>query len=197
MNDNFKKNYDKHMKELRKKHPDLTYIGADGSPRGNRDRKANISIPEALKKLQTVVTSLQQSYPKKKFTLDGRLVGDLGEVLAESIYDIELFSGLEKHYDAVSSDGRHVQIKTTLKESLTFPCDHIPDYYLGIKILSDGSCQEIFNGPGKLVYEFVKNRKNTKTNLHSISIKSLGKRNEGVRSEDRIPKRQFNTSQSE
>ena len=197
MSDDFKTRYDKHINELRKKHPNLTLIGADGSPRGERDKRSEISIPEALKELQAIVTRLQQRYQKKKFTLDGRLVGDLGEVLAESIYEIQLFSGLEKHYDAVASNGRMVQIKTTLKESLTFPCDHIPDYYLGIKILPDGSCQEIFNGPGKSVYGLVKNRKSTKTNLHSIGIKSLLKQNEYVSTKDRIPRRQLNTPQSE
>jgi len=139
--------------------------------------------------LQAIVVDLQQAYPKKRFTLDGRLVGDLGEVLAESVYDINLFTGLEKHYDAICSDGRLVQIKTTLKDSLTFPCDHIPDFYLGIKILPDGICQEVFNGPGIVAHELVKNRKLTKTNLHSISISSLMKQNETVHDVDRIPKR--------
>lgn len=190
-----KKRYDAHMKELRKKYPNLTLIGADGAPRGERDRPPRISIPEALAQLQAIVVALQQSYPQKRFTLDGRLVGDLGEVLAESVYDIKLFTGLEKHYDAICSDGRLVQIKTTLKDSLTFPYDHIPDYYLGIKILPDGSCLEIFNGPGTAAHELVKNRKSTKTNLHSISIRSLSKQNETVQDVDRIPKRLIRKSQ--
>jgi hypothetical protein len=192
MKKDFKKQYDAHMKQLRKKYPNLTFIGADGAPRGERDRTSKISIPEALGELQAIVTALQRSYPKKRFTLDGRLVGDLGEVLAESEYDINLFTGLEKHYDAICSDGRLIQIKTTLKDSLTFPCDHVPDYYLGIKILPDGNCQEIFNGPGKVVHELVKNRKLTKTNLHSISIKSLRRQNETVEDEKRIPERKSN-----
>ena len=191
MKKDFKKNFDAHMKELRKKYPNLTLIGADGSPRGERDKSSRISIPKALKQLQAIVTDLQHGYPKKRFTLDGRLVGDLGEVLAESVYDINLFTGLEKHYDAISSDGRLVQIKTTLKDSLTFPCDHIPDYYLGIKIHTDGSCQEIFNGPGKVAHELVKNRKQTKTNLHSIAIRSLLRQNETVREVDRVPERKY------
>ena len=191
MKPDFKKQYDAHMKELRKKYPNLTLIGADGSPRGERDKSSRVSIPGALKQLQAIVTDLQHSYPKKRFTLDGRLVGDLGEVLAESVYDIKLFTGLEKHYDAISSDGRLVQIKTTLKDSLTFPCDHIPDYYLGIKIHPDGSCQEIFNGPGEIAHELVKNRKQTKTNLHSITIESLLRQNETVREVDRVPERKY------
>jgi hypothetical protein len=189
MKKDFKKQYDAHMSELRKKYPNLTLAGADGSPRGKRDRPTKISIPEALKQLQSIVAALQQTYPIKKFTLDGRLVGDLGEVLAESVYDIKLFSGLEKHYDAISSDGRLIQIKTTLKDSITFPCDHVPQFYLGIKLLPDGSCQEVFNGPGELVYDLVKNRKPTKTNQFSIKTSTLVRQNGKVQDKDRVLRR--------
>ena len=189
VDEELKNRYNSHLRELKKKHPQLTFVGGDGSPRGIRDRPTKISIPEALKQLQTIVTALQQSYPIKKFTLDGRLVGDLGEVLAESVYDIKLFTGLEKHYDAISSDGRLIQIKTTLKDSLTFPCDHIPQFYLGIKLLPDGSCQEVFNGPGELVHDLVKNRKPTKTNQFSIKTSTLARQNEKVQDKDRILKR--------
>ncbi len=185
----FKENYNSHLNELKKRYPELTMIGADGSPRGARDLSPKITIPQALKQLQSIVASLQKSFPNKKFTLDGRLVGDLGEILVESAYDIKLFSGLEKHHDAKCSDGRLVQIKTTMKESLTFPCDHIPDYYLGIKILPDGSFMEVFNGPGKLVFELKKNSKQTKNNLWSVSVGRLINENEKVKLSDRIPTR--------
>ena len=59
-----------------------------------------ITIPEAIKQLRQVVKQLQDAYPKKKFTLDGRLVGDLGEILAQFEYDIELNDALQKHHDA-------------------------------------------------------------------------------------------------
>ena len=45
-----------------------------------------ITIPEAIKQLCQVVKQLRDAYPGKKFTLDGRLVGDLGEVLAQFKY---------------------------------------------------------------------------------------------------------------
>jgi len=64
------------------------------------------------------------------------------------------------------------------KESLTFPVNFIPDYYLGLKINPDGSFQEIYNGPGKLIAELVTNRKSTQNSLHSISISRLSRWNE-------------------
>ena len=148
-----------------------------------------ITIPEAIKQLLQITKQLHTEYPKRRFTLDGRLVGDIGEVLAEVEYDIELYDGLQKHHDAKASDGRQVQIKATMKDSLTFPVDHVPDYYLGIKIEHDGTLTEIFNGPGSVASEAVKNRQPTKTNLHSVHINTLKRLNEEVHSRDKIPRR--------
>lgn len=151
----------------------------------------HITIPEAVKELLAIVERLRETYKaqKKQFTLDGRLVGDIGEVLAEGAYDIKLFEDLQKHHDATSADGRLVQIKATMKASLTFPVDHIPLYYIGIQVHNDGSFTEIFNGPGAIAWEAVKNRKATKTNLHSVSVSALKKLSAKVAAKDRIPKR--------
>lgn len=151
----------------------------------------HITIPEAVKELLDIVERLRETYKtqKKQFTLDGRLVGDIGEVLAESAYDIKLFEDLQKHHDATSADGRLVQIKATMKASLTFPVDHIPLYYIGIQVHTDGSFTEVFNGPGALAWEAVKSRKATKTNLHVVSVSALKKLNTTVAPNDRIPKR--------
>lgn len=155
-----------------------------------------ITIPDAVTQLLAIVARLRETYKaqKKQFTLDGRLVGDIGEVLAESTYDIKLFDDLQKHHDATCSDGRLVQIKATMKSNLTFPVDHIPLYYIGIQVHSDGSFTEIFNGPGAVAWEAVKNRKPTKTNLHSVSVTALKKLGANVSSNDRIPKRANTTS---
>jgi hypothetical protein len=148
-----------------------------------------ITIPGAVNQMLQIVKQLQSAFPKKRFTLDGRLVGDLGEILVEDAYDVELNEGSQKHHDAITSDGRKVQIKATMQNSLTFPADHIPDYYLGIKIHADGTFTEVFNGPGLVAWGGVKNRKPTKTNLHSISIKALAQLNGTVQAKDRIPRR--------
>ncbi len=96
-----------------------------------------MKIEEAVKEMLKIVNNLHLAYPKKKFTLDGRLVGDLGEILVENFYQVELYEGLEKHHDGETPDGKRVQIKATMKETLTFPVDHIPRYYIGIKIHAD------------------------------------------------------------
>ena len=151
--------------------------------------KIDITIPIAVKQLCHIVNQLHNAYPKKKFTLDGRLVGDLGEILVEAEYELELHEGLHKYHDAKTPDGRQVQIKTTMKNVLTFPADHVPDYYLGIKVDPNGTLEEVFNGPGSVAAKSIKKRKPTKNNLHSISINTLAMLNDEVREEDRIHKR--------
>lgn len=148
-----------------------------------------MNIAEAVQELLRITDALHKKYPKKKFTLDGRLVGDLGEILVESDYDIDLFDGLAKHHDGKTSDGRLVQVKTTMKNSLTFPCDHVPEYYLGIKMLADGSYVEIFNGPGELAAESVAKRSPTRTNLYSVSLSTLRRLDDRVQAHQRIPRR--------
>jgi hypothetical protein len=152
------------------------------------------TIPDAIRQMLEIVERLHKTYPKKKFTLDGRLVGDLGEILVEDVYDVKLFDDQKKHHDGSTSDGRHVQIKATMKDALTFPVDHTPAYYLGIQIHQDGTFTEVFNGPGYIAQEAVKSRKPTKTNLHSVTIAVLKKLNKKVNTSERIPKRATNVS---
>lgn len=117
------------------------------------------------------------------------MVGDIGEVLVAENYDVKLKPKLAAHHDAIASDGRQVQIKATMKKSLTFPVDHIPEYYLGIRIHPNGTFEEVFNGPGSIAWKAVKNREPTKTNLHSISINALLRLSAEVQALDRIPPR--------
>lgn len=148
-----------------------------------------ITIPEAVPQMLAIVERLRAAYPKKRFTLDGLLVGDIGEVLVEAAYDLQLFEDIKKQHDAKSSDGRLVQIKATMKDSLTFPADHVPNYYLGVQVHPDGTFTEVFNGPGATAWEAVKGRARPKTNLHSVSIGALAKLQARVASHDRIPLR--------
>ena len=149
----------------------------------------SITISDAVKQMLAIVEKLCIAYPHKRFTLDGRLVGDIGEVLVEDAYDLKLYPDIKKHHDAECPDGRLVQIKATMKKNLTFPADHVPNYYLGVKVGADGTFVEIFNGPGTIAWEAVKSRANPKTNLHSVSIEVLIKLQKQVRPQDRIPLR--------
>lgn len=155
-----------------------------------------ITIPQAVSQMLAIVDKLCVAYPKKRFTLDGRLVGDIGEVLVEAAYDLTLYEDIKKHHDAETGDGRKVQIKATMKNSLTFPCGHVPDYYLGVQLHKDGTFTEIFNGPGEIAKLAVQARAASKTNLHSVSISALKKLQAQVPLHKRIPKRGATTKVS-
>jgi len=146
---------------------------------------------EAIKKLLEIVENLRKTYTNKKFTLDGRLVGDLGEVIVEQNYDVKLFEKVVPKYDGQDPLGRNVQIKATFHNTLGFPCniEEVPDYYIGIKIFADGSFEEIYNGIGRNIWELVKDRKKTKNSLHALSISSLQKANKLVEKNDKIQKK--------
>jgi len=50
-------------------------------------------ISKALITLLQTVKELHNAYPQKNFTLDGRLLGDIGEVLIDGAYDLKLYGG--------------------------------------------------------------------------------------------------------
>ncbi len=106
-------------------------------------------IEQALQKIFAGIDELKAQLPDKEFTIDGRLVGDIGEAIVQHDYDLTLYDGLVKDYDGETPCGEKVQIKATFKNSLTFK--KVSDFYLGIKINKDGSYEEIFNGPGILI----------------------------------------------
>jgi hypothetical protein len=117
----------------------------------------NEDISKSLVLIFKGIQKLQKKFPHRRFTIDGRLVGDLGEIIAEIYYEIRLHQVSQRKHDAVSFDGRNVQIKATFKNSLTFST--VPEYFLGLKLNEDGTWEEIFNGPGKIISNFYKNRK--------------------------------------
>lgn len=146
---------------------------------------------EAITKLLMIVDELRKTYPYKRFTLDGRLVGDLGEVIVKQNYNLELFEKVVAKYDGKDILGRNVQIKATFQDALGFPCTYedVPDFYIGIKIFNDGTFEEIYNGPGKNIWELVKDRKKTKNSLHAISVNALKNINASVNELDKISRK--------
>lgn len=144
-------------------------------------------IKEALQKIFEGIGQLRRAVPIKEFTIDGRLVGDIGEAIVQRDYDVSLYEKLVEGYDGVTSDGRLVQIKATFKSSLTFT--KTPDYYLGIKINEDGSYIEIYNGPGKYIKKRYGHRKGFGEKLLSFPNSVLMKISQEIPEDEKIPNR--------
>ncbi len=133
------------------------------------------------------IAHLKAAFPNRAFTIDGRLVGDVGEVIAALEYDIVLHDVSQPTHDGTTSGGRNVQIKATFKESLTFR--RTPDYYLGFRLYPDGSHEEVFNGPGRLIAERFATRKGLGVALLSFPVAELRRLSAQVPTQERIPRR--------
>ena len=133
------------------------------------------------------IERLTTAFPGRRFTIDGRLVGDIGEVIAELEYDLKLHEVSQPEYDAVTPEGRRVQIKATFKESLTFTTT--PDYYLGFKLNPNGTFEEIYNGPGLPIFLKYSHRSGIGTKLLSFPNQVLRELSRSVSQQERIAKR--------
>jgi hypothetical protein len=110
---------------------------------------------QEIQQLLAITRALKEKY-NRSFSLDGRLVGDIGEVLAAEKYGLELLSENAFKHDAKEiATGRMVQIKASFKNNSYFPFgeDKVPDYFLSINILENGDIEELFNGPGSFILE--------------------------------------------
>jgi len=158
----------------------------------NKDRRKSCKvIEESLELIFQGIENLREQYPGRKFTIDGRLVGDIGEVIAANEYEIILDEVSQPHYDATSccSKKRRIQIKATFKDSLTFSIT--PDYYIGIKLYEDGCYEEIYNGPGQNIRDRFQTRKHIGEKLLSFPIGELKQLSLQISDDDRIPKRRI------
>ena len=146
-----------------------------------------------IQQLLTITKLLKEKY-NRSFSLDGRLVGDIGEVLAAEKYGLELLSENAYRHDAKEvASGRMVQIKASFKGNSYFPYgeEKIPDYFLAINILENGELEELFNGPGKYILEHYiikRNLKHYKETYYTLSKGILKKLNKEVNESDKIKK---------
>jgi len=130
-------------------------------------------VAEALRLIFRGIEMLQGACTNgRQFTIDGRLVGDIGELVAAREFDINLDQVSRKHYDATTPEGVNVQIKATFKKLLTFTVE--PELYLGLLLRRDGSHEVIYNGPGHYITKrFKSRRKSFGQKLISLPIEEL------------------------
>ncbi len=145
------------------------------------------TIADSLALIFAGIEKLRETFPHRAFTIDGRLVGDIGEIIAEIDYDLVLDDVQRPGHDAVTRDGREVQIKATFKDTLTFKT--VPDLYLGFRLYRDGSYEEVYNGPGARIHERFSTRSGIGEKLLSFPVAELQLLNRLVAASDRVAKR--------
>ncbi len=108
-------------------------------------------LAEKIKELYRIANELESMYPGRKFTPDGHLVGSIGEVLVAEHYGLTLLPTGSETHDAVTKDGKLVQIKAIQTNKISISSE--PEHLIVIKLIPDGNWMEIYNGPGSLVWQ--------------------------------------------
>ena len=137
-----------------------------------------------IKQLYVTVNELETMFPGRHFTPDGHMVGSLGECLVADAYNLDLKAASNKGHDAISESGLEVEIKATQSNSVAFRSQ--PQHTIVIKILPDGTFEEIYNGPGSLVWEQFKGKKLPSNGQFQVSLSKLRQLNKTVANADRV-----------
>ena len=139
-----------------------------------------------VRQLYSIVNDLEEMFPGRPFTLDGHLVGSLGECLVADAYDLKLMPPSNPGFDALTKDGKKVEIKATQATSVAFrSCS---DYTIIIRILKNGTFEEYYNGPGFPIWEQFKGRKKPSNGQYQTSINKVKNLNKFVSVTDKIQK---------
>ena len=107
-------------------------------------------VANLLDDLYSASDGLEKIFPGRKFTLDGHLVGSIGEVVAAYIFDLDLNPASTLGHDATTRDGRNVEIKLTQGRSVAIR--HEPEHLIVMHRPKGGPIKIIYNGPGSLAW---------------------------------------------
>jgi hypothetical protein len=109
----------------------------------------------AIRSIYQQVGTLATLRPDRRFTPDGHMVGSIGEVYAEFLFDLVLHPSSFPIHDAVTRDGRQVQIKATQGKSVNLevpsqqrPHQLVPDHLIVLHIAPSGIPALVYSGPG-------------------------------------------------
>lgn len=150
--------------------------------------RENEKLSETIRELYVIVNRLEIDYSQhnRHFTLDGHLLGSIGEVYAAERYGIELATSSSECHDGITADERkrEVQIKVTQRNAIGLGSE--PKYLIVLKIDEHGEFEEVFNGPGEIVWKLVQGKTLPKNGQYQISLSKLRTLNENVAPDDRI-----------
>jgi hypothetical protein len=138
-----------------------------------------------IRQLYSTVADLEGMFPGRHFTPDGHMVGSIGECMVADAYGLELMAASNKGFDAVTSDGLQVEIKATQSNAVAFRSE--PEHTIIIKILKSGTFEEIYNGPGDMVWQQFAGKKTPNNGQFQISLNKLKELNMRVDESNRVP----------
>ena len=139
------------------------------TPSESRDLKA---VQHVMATIFSAQNALRELAPEYKWAGMGNLLGDYGELLAVTKYNLTLAPSGSDGFDAYRQDGQTVQIKAN-HASGTVGFRGEADYLLVIKINSDGTSDEIYYGDFSIVSAASSFSK--RDNKRTISVSKLRK----------------------
>lgn len=125
---------------------------------------------QVLRGIYDHVRELQAMCPGRHFTPDGHMVGSIGEVLAAHYYGIELYPASSGVHDG-RCGALEVQVKTTQRNRVALTSE--PEHLLVLKLSPSGTFEEIYNGPGRLVWARVSGKSRPKNGQYQIGVGTL------------------------
>lgn len=114
------------------------------------NQESMILIKEKIQTMVGIVSELEAAFPGRSFSLDGHLIGSIGEVMAAYYYGVQLYKASTEKHDGVVN-GREVQIKITQQDNITISEE--PDYLLVLYLTKKGDVYEVYNGRGQQPWE--------------------------------------------
>lgn len=147
------------------------------------DERKMTLIRDKVQEMIKIVSELETAFPGRHFTLDGHLVGSIGEVMAAYYYGIDLYSASSAIHDGVVN-GREVQIKITQQDDIVINAEL--DYLLVLYLTKEGKIYEVYNGPGKKPWETASKR-DSHNNRH-MRVNKLMELDLEVMEDARIPR---------
>ena len=130
-------------------------------------------LQKIIIELWGIVERLENNYREddKKFTIDGHLLGSIGEVYAKEKFKLKLLKNSEKTHDAEDELTKEkYQIKITQRNKVGLRNE--PDNLIVIQIDKTGMPKIIYKGIGKPVWDLIKGKK---AEQKFISLTQLGK----------------------
>lgn len=141
-----------------------------------------IEVARYLDDLYTASDGLERLFPGRKFTLDGHLVGSIGEVVAAYIFDLDLNPASTLGHDATTPDGRNVEIKLTQGSGVAIR--HEPEHLIVLHRPKGGPMRIVFNGPGTIAWAAA--GKMQRNGQRPISLARLSRLAQDVPKRDRL-----------
>lgn len=149
-------------------------------------------LGDAIRRLYEIVDSLETGYSKyeRHFTLDGHLLGSIGEVYVAKRYNVRLLTSSAKGHDGITNDGRErlVQIKVTQERARkkAIGLSSEPEWLIVLQVSDRGKFSEVYNGRGEAVWNLVKDKPMPQNGQRQVTLGTLRELNQSVPDVDRI-----------